>query len=57
MIKERDNAVEKIIEHITFMKFSDIINCRDNVFSILRKNICNNHSEKIVNELISGNVK
>ena len=56
MIKERDNAVEKIIDHITFMKFSDIINCRDNVFSILRKNICNNHSEKIVNELISGNV-
>ena len=57
MIKERDNAVEKIIEHITFMKFSDIINCRDNVFSILRKNICYNHSEKIVNELISGNVE
>ena len=57
MIKERDNAVEKIIEHITFKKFSDIINCRDIVFSILRKNICNNHSEKIVNELISGNVK
>jgi hypothetical protein len=56
MIKERDNAVEKIIDHITFMKFSDIINCRNNVFSILRKNICNNHSEKIVNELISGNL-
>ena len=56
MIKERDNAVEKIIDHITFMKFSDIINGRDNIFSILRKNICNDHSEKIVNELISGNV-
>ena len=56
MIKERDNAVEKIIEHITFMKFSDIIKCRDNVFSILRKNIYNNYSDKIVNELISGNM-
>ena len=56
MIRESDNAVEKIIDHITFNKFSDIINCRDNVFSILRKNICNYHSEKIINELISGDV-
>jgi len=56
MIKERDNAVEKIIDHITFMQFSDIINCRDNVLSILRKNICKNYSETIINELLSENV-
>jgi len=48
MIKERDG-------HKTFMKFSEIINGRDNVFSILRKNICKNFIENLENNNIIKN--
>ena len=53
MIKEREFGVMKIIEHITFMNFFDVINCRDNIFFILRKKIVDYQCEKILNELIS----
>ena len=53
MIKEGEFGVMKIIEHITFMKFIDIVNGRDFIFTSLRKKIDNNRIEKIENELIS----
>ena len=53
MINEKEFGVTKIIEHITFMKFIDIVNCRDFVFTTLRKKIVNHQFEKIRTELIS----
>ena len=45
-------GVEKIIEHITFAKFLDIVNCRDIVFLQLRKNILDYRRDKFLEELM-----
>ena len=55
IIKEGENGVKKIIDHLTFNNFLDVINCKDNVFYILRKKIVDYQCEKIINELTSGN--
>ena len=38
------------------MKFQDIINARDNLFTALRKKIADNQYQKIMDELTSGNL-
>ena len=47
-------GIAKVIDHITFMQFQDIINARDNLFTALRKKIANNQLQKIMDELTSG---
>ena len=51
-------GVEKVIEHITFPNFLDIINFRDIVFFILRKRISDSQCKKVLDELINDdNIK
>ena len=53
---ECECGIAKVIDHITFMKFQDIINARDNLFTALRKKIADNQYQKIMDELTSGNL-
>ena len=46
-------GIMKVIDHITFMEFKDIINARDNLFIALRKKIVDNQYESLLNELTS----
>ena len=45
-------GVDKIIDHITFPKFLDIVNCEDIVFSQMRKNILEYRRNKYLEELM-----
>ena len=47
-----DLGIIRVIEHLTFMKFNDILNARDNIFFALRERIKENQYNKIKNELI-----
>ena len=46
-------GIMKVIEHITFMEFKDIVNARDNLYIALRKKIVENQYESLLNELTS----
>ena len=50
-----ESGIMKVLEHITFMEFKDIVNARHNLFSSLRKRIVDSYYEKIMNELMSDN--
>ena len=51
-----DLGIIRVIEHLTFMQFNDILNARDNLFFALREKIKENQYNKIKNELISENI-
>ena len=46
-------GIVKVIDHITFMEFKDIVNARDSLFTALRKRIVDNQYESLLNELTS----
>ena len=48
-------GIMKVLDHITFMQFQDIVNARDNLFSTLRKKIVDNFDQKNMDELMSEN--
>ena len=47
-----NSGVDKVIEHITFANFLDVINCRNIVFSIMRKRILDDRCNKVLDEII-----
>ena len=46
-------GIMKVLNHITFMQFNDVVNARDNLFTALREKFVENQNQKIINELIS----
>ena len=46
-----NSGVDKVIEHITFANFLDVINCRNIVFSIMRKRILDDRCNKVLDEI------
>ena len=46
-------GIKKVLDHITFMQFNDVVNARDNLFTAFRGKIVENQNQKIINELIS----
>jgi len=46
-----DSGVDKVIEHITFANFLDVINCRNIVFTIMRKRILDDRCNKVLDEI------
>ena len=45
-------GIDKVIEHLTFSTFLDILNCRNIIFQVMRKKISDNHNDKILKELL-----
>ena len=52
-IKEKEFGVVKIIDHITFYKFNDVIELRDNVFALMRQKIVQKQCDQFLEELVS----
>ena len=50
-------GVDKVIEHITFYSFLDIMNFRSIVFSILRKRILDHQCQMVLDELLKADLK
>ena len=45
-------GIDKVIEHLTFSTFLDILNCRNIIFQVMRKKISDNRNDKILKELL-----
>ena len=54
-IKEKELGVIKILEHITFYKFNDVVELRDNVFALMRQRIIQKQCDQVLRELVSEN--
>ena len=46
-------GIMKLLDHITFIQFNDVINTKDNVFLVLREKIVDDQKQAIVNELLT----
>ena len=53
LINEKEFGVIKIIDHITFYKFNDIIELKDNIFALMRQRIIQKQCDQVLNELVS----
>ena len=47
-----DFGIGKVIDHLTFSNFLDIMNCRNIVFQVMRKKILDNRNDKVLKELL-----
>ena len=54
-MSEGESGIIKVLEHITFMKFQDIVNARESLFTALRKKIFDSFEQKNMDELMSDN--
>ena len=53
LLQEKDNYIQKFVEIITFIRFIDIINLKQNIFHELRKHLIECQCNSVLDELNS----